>query len=236
MKLPLVAKENFELLCRDHGVIPQSYLSDNAKNFTAKEFSERFSLFKQVIWFAGVGAHHHNGNAERAICTIMSIARTMMLHSAIHWPEVTDSTLWPMAVSHAVYLHNHMPNLKTGLAPVDVFTTKSRCQQHKFHDLHVRGCPIYVLDKSFSDCKKLPRWQPPSTRRSINMGLSAKHASQHCPTCPQCFVRIHHATISMFMESMRSNSRRSNDETLYAHCEQSTIGGPSMNRRPRSYL
>ena len=105
----------------------------------------------------------------------MSIARTMMLHSAIHWPDVADATVWPMAVAHAAYLHNHMPNMETGLAPVDVFT-KSRWQQHKFHDLHVWGCPVYVLDKSMADGRKLPRWQPRSIR-SMNMGLSDKHAS-----------------------------------------------------------
>ncbi|KAI2492298.1 hypothetical protein MHU86_22271 [Fragilaria crotonensis] len=171
----LMAKENFELMCRDHGVIPQSYLSDNAKCFTTKAFTERLSLFEQIVRFAGVGAHHHNGNAERSIQTIMSIARTMMLHSAIHWPDVADASLWPMAVQHAVFLHNHMPNQVSGLSPVDVFT-KSRWQQHKFHDLHVWGCPVYVLDKSIADGKKLPRWKPRSTR-CVNMGLSSKHAS-----------------------------------------------------------
>ena len=171
----LKSKGNFELLCRDHGVIPQSYLSDNAKCFTAKEFTEKLSLFEQIIRFAGVGAHHHNGNAERSIRTIMSIARTMMLHSAIHWPEVADATIWPMAVQHAVYLHNHMPSMETGLAPVDIFT-KSRWQQHKFHDLHVWGCPVYVLEKAMADGRKLPRWQPRSIR-CMNMGLSDKHAS-----------------------------------------------------------
>lgn len=171
----LMSKENYELMCRDNGVIPQSYLSDNAKCFTAKEYTEKLSLFQQIARFAGVGAHHHNGNAERSIQTIMSIARTMMLHSAIHWPEVADPTLWPMAVSHAVYLHNHMPNLATGLSPVDLFT-KTRWPQHKFHDLHVWGCPVYVLDKSISDGKKLPRWKPRSVR-CFNIGLSPKHAS-----------------------------------------------------------
>jgi Reverse transcriptase (RNA-dependent DNA polymerase) len=171
----LMSKENFELLCRDSGLIAQSYLSDNAKCFTAKEFTEQLSTFEQIVRFAGVGAHHHNGNAERSIQTIMSIARTMMLHSAIHLPDVADSTLWPMAVTHAVYLHNHMPNMDTGLSPIDLFT-KSRWQQHKFHDLHVWGCPVYVLEKAIADGKKLPRWSPRSIR-SMNMGLSDKHAS-----------------------------------------------------------
>ena len=76
-----------------NGVIPQFCLSDNAaKRFTAKEFTERLTLFDQIIRFAGVGAHHHNINAECSIRTIMSIACTMILHhSTIHWPEVADS-------------------------------------------------------------------------------------------------------------------------------------------------
>ena len=72
--------------------------------------------------FAGVGAHHHNGNVERAIQTVMLIARTMMLCSAIHWPDVADPMLWPMAVQHAVFLHNHVVDDTTGLSSSDVFT------------------------------------------------------------------------------------------------------------------
>ena len=132
----LEAKERYELACRDVGVVPVSYLMDNAPCFTAAEFKQKVTTFAQIVRFAGVGAHHHNGNAERAIQTIMSIARTMMLHAAIHWPEVADPTLWPLAVSHAVFLHNHLPNPSTGIAPIDIFT-KTRWEQKRFHDLHV---------------------------------------------------------------------------------------------------
>ena len=105
----------------------------------------------------------------------MSIARTMMLHSAIHWPDVVDASLWPMAVTHATFLHNHVPDLVSGLCPIDIFT-KTRWEQCKYHDLHVWDCPVYVLEKAISDGKKIPRWKPKSTR-CINMGLSKKHAS-----------------------------------------------------------
>jgi hypothetical protein len=94
----LKAKERYEQLCRSHGIVPQEFLADNSKVFTSSEFSENLATFKQVMNFAGVGAHHHNGVAERNIRTIMAIARTMMLHSAIHWPSVADATLWPLAV------------------------------------------------------------------------------------------------------------------------------------------
>ena len=171
----LEAKEKFELMCRDHGVIPQAYHSDNGSSFTSKGFTAKLLEFAQVTSFAGAGAHHHNGTAERAIQTIMSMSRTMMLHAAIHWPDVADPTLWPMAVAHAVYLYNHMPSSDTGISPADMFT-KTRWEQRKFHDVHVWGCPVYVLDKSLSDGKKLPRWKPRS-RRASHMGNSAKHAS-----------------------------------------------------------
>jgi hypothetical protein len=170
----LQAKASYELMSRDLGVIVQSFLTDNGSAFASKEFASQLAKFEQVIRFAGTGAHHHNAIAERNIQTIMAIARTMMLHSAVHWPEVADACLWPMAVQHAVFLHDHMPNDLTDVSPHDVFT-RSRWEQRKFHDLHVWGCPACCLEKAMHDGKKLPRWKPRS-HRTMNMGLSAKHA------------------------------------------------------------
>ena len=172
------SKERFELMCREFGVIPVEYLSDNGSSFTSRDFTEMLATFHQIIRFAGAGAHHQNGNAERAIRTIMSIARTMMLHSAIHWPEVTDAALWPMAVQHAVYLHNYVPDPLTGLAPIDVFS-RTCWPQKRLLDLHVRGCPVFVLDKSLADGKKIHRWKP-SSQHMVNMG--------HSPKKPQLFL------------------------------------------------
>ena len=171
----LAATAEFERMCLNAGIIPQEYLSDNGSAFTSKEYMAHLRQFSQISRFAGVGAHHHNGVAERAIQTIMSIARTMMLHAAIHWPDMADPSLWPMAVQHAVFLHNHVPSPTTGLCPHDLFF-KTRWSQTKFHDLHVWGCPVYVLDKTLSDGKKLPRWMPRS-HREVFMGLSPKKSS-----------------------------------------------------------
>ena len=100
----------------------------------------------------------------------------MMIHSAIHWPDVADSSLWPLAVEYAVYLHNHVPQVSTGLAPNDVFT-KTRNPTRRLLDLRVWGSPTYVLDKVIADGKKLPRWKPRSTRRMF-VGLSKRHSSK----------------------------------------------------------
>ena len=171
----LRGKLAFERQCRDIGVVVQRYMSDNGKAFTSKEFQDHLSHFEQVSKFAGVGAHHHNAQAERAIRTIMSISRTMMIHSGIHWPEMARPTLWPMAVAHACYVFNHVPDTSTGLSPSDLFT-KMRWPHKRFHDFHVWGCPVYVLDKSLQDGKKIPKWRPRSNR-SIYMGVSLNHAS-----------------------------------------------------------
>jgi hypothetical protein len=171
----IVGKQAYESICLDYGVVPQSYLSDNNTSFTSHAFELHLENFSQHIRFAGAGAHHHNGHAERAIRTVMSIARTMMLHAAIHWPDVADPRLWPMAVQHAVFLYNHMPSLESGLSPHDLFT-KTRWEHRRFLDLHVWGCPVYVLDKTLSDGKKIPKWRPRS-QRCIYVGLSKKHAT-----------------------------------------------------------
>ena len=176
----LKAKENFEQTCRDYGVIVTEYLSDNGSAFTSKDYTRHLHEFHQIQRFAGVGAHHHNGVAERSIQTVMSIARTMMLHQAIHWPDVATATLWPLAVDHAVYLYNHMPNPTNGLSPHDLMS-KTHWPQSQLADCHIWGCPVYVLDKTISDGKKLPRWKPRSTRQ-IFVGMSKKHASS-VPLC-----------------------------------------------------
>ena len=80
-----------------------------------------------------------------------------------------------MAVQHAVFLHNHIPCKESGLSPYDIWT-KQRWPHAKFHDIHVWGCPVYVLDKKIADGHKLPHFKP-QLAHHINMGFSHKHAS-----------------------------------------------------------
>ena len=169
----LAAIQVFERLALDNGVVPTSYMSDSGTAFTSKEFREHLSTYKQINKFAGTGAHHHNAVAERSIRTIMSIARTMMMHAAIHWPDMADATLWPLAVEYACFVFNRVPNPHTGLSPLDVFTG-TRQPQRRLHDCHVWGCPAYLLDKRIADGKKLPQFQPKS-ERTIFVGISDKH-------------------------------------------------------------
>jgi hypothetical protein len=54
--------------------------------FTSQEYRTQLERFAQIIQFAGVGAHHHNGVAERSVQTVMAIARTVLLRAFAHNP------------------------------------------------------------------------------------------------------------------------------------------------------
>ena len=169
----LQAKQSFEQHCADHGVIAQNYLTDNGTCFTSSSFGEHLKQFHQNIRHSSVGAHHSNGIAERTIGTVLSIARAMMHHAAIHWPDVAEVQLWPLAVLHAVHVVNRIPRDDSGRSPLELFSRKT-WPSSKFQDFHVWGCPVYVLDHTLSDGKKLPRWKPRSAR-GVYVGNSVKH-------------------------------------------------------------
>ena len=168
------AVTNFEAIARDHGIIVSEYVSDNGSAFTSKAFRAHLFQNCQVSRLSGAGSHHQNGKAERSIRTIMAMARTMLLHSAVHWPDMADPSLWTLAVRHAVWLYNHLPNISTGLSPLDLWS-KTRFPLRKLHDLHVFGSPVYVLQKRLSDGKSIGRWEPRS-QRFVNLGFSDHHA------------------------------------------------------------
>ena len=83
----LAAVNEFEASCRELGVVPQVYVTDNGSAFKSKEFKDHLGTFHQTVRFAGAGGHHQNGVAERKIRTVMNIARALMFHAAIYWPD-----------------------------------------------------------------------------------------------------------------------------------------------------
>ena len=168
------AKHAFESLAMVKGVIIESYLTDSG-TFKAPAFVQHIREHSQRIHYCGANAHHKNGVAERAVQSVSNIARALLLHASAHRKNGIDSSLWPMAVSYATYQYNHLPNSK-GLCPADLFTG-STVPRHRLRDIHVWGCPVYVLDPDLQAGKKLPRWQPRS-RRGVFVGFSLLHSSE----------------------------------------------------------
>jgi hypothetical protein len=130
------------------------------------------------VRFSGVGTGHQNGVAERGIKTVVNMARTMLLHAAIHGPDGFVSTqLWPMAMDYAAWLYNHIPKMDSGVAPVELWSRMAQSTVMLLDDCHVWGCPVYVLEPKLQKSGvKIPKWNPRS-RRGVNMGFSDRHAS-----------------------------------------------------------
>jgi hypothetical protein len=168
------AKQAYEQLALHHGVVIESYLTDSGA-FKANAFVEHIRSHAQRIRFCGANAHHKNGIAERAVQSVSNMARSLILHASAHWKDGIDSSLWPMAVTYATHLYNHLPNAQ-GLCPADLFTG-STVPRHRLKDIHVWGCPIYILDPQLQAGQKLPRWEPRS-RRGVFMGFSNLHSSE----------------------------------------------------------
>ena len=168
-------KTKFECLLNDISVSIQEYVSDNSTIFSSAAFAENLLSFRQTSHFAGIGAHHQNGVAERGIQTIMSMAQTVMLHATIRWGSVQSSILWPMAVNYVLWVYNHTPNPKPGMAPINLMS-KTTWPRRKLKDTHEWGCLVYALDPKIADGKKIPCWNTRS-RQGVFVGFSRDHAS-----------------------------------------------------------
>ena len=122
------AKSSFERMVRDLGVSVSQYHADNGI-YNSKAYVQDLIDNQQDIRYSGVGAKWQNGVAEGTIRTVVSKARILMIHAALHWPEEEDETLWPLALTHAAYLFNHTPGEMNGIAPFEVFA--SQVSDHK---------------------------------------------------------------------------------------------------------
>ena len=167
------AKREFEAELDSMGVTVVNYHTDNGV-FKAAEFQDELAKLDQNMTFSGVGAHHQNAVAERAIGTVVSMARTMMLHAKMRWPKAVNAKLWPMAMKHAQHLLNHIPK-DNNVCPMDLML-RMTVPRTGLRNLHVWGAPCYVLDPKLQDGHKIPKFDARS-RRGLHLGLSPRHAS-----------------------------------------------------------
>ena len=172
----LQAKIEFERWARENNVPNiRSFRSDNMP-FDSEVWKIDLRSKNQTIDFSGVGAHHQNAVAERAIQTVVKWARTMLLHHLLHWPTEAQTDLWPFALEHAVYIWNHLPRRDTKIAPLELFARARFPNYDMLSHMHVWGCPTYVLDPKLQDGKKLPKWKR-RARRGLYLGYSPTHSS-----------------------------------------------------------
>ena len=79
--------QEFEKLTFDHGVGVDQYKADNGV-FKAWQFVAHVRERNQRVSYCGVNAHHQNAIAERSICIVSEMARSMMLNSSLSWIKV----------------------------------------------------------------------------------------------------------------------------------------------------
>ena len=117
----VASKLIFECEALQLGIDVLNYQTDNGI-YTSQEFLKEMIEKGQGLKHSGVGGHHHNGPAKNAIKNVVRKATTMMIHSALRWPEQANKYLWPLALEHAVYLQNHTPTQETGRFPEEIWT------------------------------------------------------------------------------------------------------------------
>ena len=136
------SKMEFERTANSYGVRIKKYRTDNGV-FTAQAFIDEINKSGQTISFSGAGAQHQNAVAERAIKTITEAARTMMLHSALRWPEAYDASLWPMAMQYAADIYNELPRNNGAVCPEEIFA-QTVSSHSRLLNARTWGCPCYV--------------------------------------------------------------------------------------------
>ncbi len=123
-----------------------------------------------------MSARIFNGVAEQNIKTVAQWARTNMLHLATHWHQQANLKFWPQAIDYSTWAFNRLPNVDTGLTPNEIWSSV-RNTGNEFARAHVFDCPVYVLDPTLQDGKKIPKW---NLRAWLGMflGFSECHSSQ----------------------------------------------------------
>jgi transposase InsO family protein len=120
----VMGKARFEQWLYDQCICEVKHYHGDNGIFSAEEFRRDCEDKRQSQSFSGVGAQHQNARAERAIQTIMYMARTFMVHASLHWTESgsDDISLWSFAVKHSVWVYNRVPNVRSGLTPLELVT------------------------------------------------------------------------------------------------------------------
>ena len=141
------AKLTFVREYQSQGVVINGYHTDNGI-FNFSEFMEKLMKKQQKIRFSGAGASHQKGAANRAIKTVVTMAKTMLMHAALRCLEYLLSTyLWPMEIYYALWVYNQILDMKSGLSAIETWS-RSRFGpvSETINKCHIWGCPAHVLE------------------------------------------------------------------------------------------
>ena len=120
----------------------KGYHTDNAI-FNSSDFMEELLNNQQKISFSGAGASHKNGAAERAIKTVITLERNVLMHAALRCPEdILSTNIWPMEIDFAVWVYNRIPDIQYGLSAIEIWS-RSRFEpvSETLSNFHVWGFP-----------------------------------------------------------------------------------------------
>ena len=140
----LLGKAEFEAYAAQFNVKLKSFRCDNHP-FSSQEFLDDLALKEQTVTYCGVGAHHMNGVAERAIRTLVHWTRAIMMNQMLYWPEMFDEANWGLAMEHACWVWNNLPREDSRLTPEELFTGLKLPNHDTINNLRVWGCPAWVL-------------------------------------------------------------------------------------------
>ena len=155
----LLEKTSFERLANDGGVTIKSYRVDNGR-FTDKGYHISMQERNKTITFFAFGGHHKNVIVEIKIKELTLIARTLLIHTILHWPNYTTTTMWPFELKESAFRLNKLYIQAYGRIKEATFfgINGDIIEPAMFHTF---GCPYFVLDARLKyGLRKCPKWEP----------------------------------------------------------------------------
>ena len=113
---------------RQTGKMPKRFHTDGGNEFNSGAFSKLFNECGTEFTTTSAGSSNQNPIAERAIRTIMTMARGFLFQAGV------PRKYWTEAVAYAVYVKNRLPNSKSTTCPALLFTDISKTTKSNLFD------------------------------------------------------------------------------------------------------
>ena len=112
----IMAKRTFECIAALYNASTQSYHRDNVVFSYLQNFNKQW-VSVALVHITRIAFLNVTSN------TLWEMA--ILLHVLIIWPDQTKYDLWPIALSHAALLWNHIPKQDRGWSHLDLFSGSS---------------------------------------------------------------------------------------------------------------